>query len=836
MSDHNSSAFFEQGHGEIYESEDVYNACMKYFQDDSLAVEVFMNKYALKDKDGKFLEKTPAMMHRRLAREFARIEQKYENPLPEEEIFYLFDKFRYVSAQGSPMSALGDHERYQSLSNCFVINGPGDSYGGILRADQEQAQIMKRRGGVGFDITRIRPRGMRTRNAAITTDGIEVFMKRFSNTCEEVAQGGRRGALMLTLNSYHPQVEDFIKVKRDNTSISGANISVRFDDKFMNAIVNDETVTLKWPVDDEDPKISFEVKALDVWKEFVKSNWISSDPGAQFIDNLKRSTPSEEFAFKGHGSCSSNPCAEQHLPAYDSCRLLLLNLKSYVKNAFTKDVEFDIDLFVDHVMKAQRLMDDLVDLEIEAVDRILQKIEDDPEDEEEKSVEKNLWTKIKRMALSSRRTGLGVTGVADVIASSMMKYGSKESLELMNVVMQKFALAAHKSSVILAKERGAFDDFEPGIFERNEFFERLLDLSDEETNEMYYKYGRRNICATTMAPAGSTSMMMRVSSGSEPVIVIEGKRRRRVNLNDTSSRVDEIDDKGEKWQYYTVRHLGHSEWMLMNEGADESESPYAGSTISEVDPLEQVKVLAVLQKWVENSISKTVNLPESATEDQISDIYISAWKLGCKGITVYRYGSKKGIIFDKDESQDPKQIKFMTNVAPKRPKSLPCEIHNTSVKGEKWTLLVGMLDGNPYEVFGGLSKYIEIPRKYTEGVLTKNGKKNNITTYNLTYGEGDDQTIIKDVVSVFDNPTQGALTRIISLSLRHGAAMQHVVEQLQKDKYSDIMSFSRVIARILKKYIPDGTVVGPKCEKCGGLLVYTNTCKQCQICGFSECL
>lgn len=845
----------------VFSLEDVREATLKYFNGDAIATDVWIEKYALRNFDGEILEKTPDDMHRRLAREFHRIELKYENPMSEEEIFSLLKDFKFIVPQGSPMSAVGNPFKVQSMSNCFVIPSPLDSYGSIARADEQILQIQKRRGGVGVDLSNIRPRGLGVANAAGTSDGIGIFMERYSNTTREVAQGGRRGALMETIDVRHPDIETFITIKQDRKKVTGANVSVRVTDDFMNSVIDDRDFNLAWPVGTllEKAEIVKSVKAKHLWNLMMTAAWSSAEPGILYWDNVRRFSMADEFADKGFETICTNPCSELPLSAYDSCRLLLLNLYSYVKNPFTSKAEFDEELFTEHSKKAQRLMDDLVDLEIEAVEKIIKKIEDDPEPEEEKVRELNLWKKVRTACTQGRRTGTGITALGDALAALGIKYGSKDSIAITEKIYKLLAVAAHASSVQMGQERGPFPAWEPGRYQNNEFFKRLMKECDQETNELFFNFGRRNIALTTTAPAGSVSILTQTTSGIEPAYLLHYKRRKKLTDNEISngSRVDFVDDLGDKWQEYDVFHPGIKRWMeVSGETGTKSveKSPYFGSTSNDIDWIASVDLLAAAQKWTEHSISKTINLPESATVELVSEVYMRAWKMGIKGVTVYRDGSRSGVLVSSEkeekkiaQGEEGQPAKIVESHAPKRPKELVCDVHRAKVHGEDWTIIVGLFEGRPYEVFGGLSKFIEIPKKRKTGRLIKNGKVNGISTYNIVIPLGDDEElVIKDVVSTFDNPLHGSFTRMLSLSLRHGIPVQYVVEQLQKQESEGMQSFSRVIGRVLKNYIADGTKasIEKKCPECGnGKLVYQQGCVECvggtkpdgTACAWSKC-
>jgi ribonucleoside-diphosphate reductase alpha chain len=825
-----------------YSKSEVLKRTSTYFENDELAPDVFM-KYALRDVDDNILEADPGMMHDRLAKEFARIEEKYPNPMSEPEIKELLNDFAMVIPQGSPMSGIGNPHQLQSLSNCFVIEQPHDSYAGILFTDQEQVQIMKRRGGVGFDVSTIRPKGQPTTNAARTTDGIGVFMERFSNSCREVAQGGRRGALMLTIDCRHPEIETFIDIKRDLKKVTGANISIRFTDEFMQAVESGSDFTLRWPVEESvaAAQITKTVNAKQVWDKFVDAAWASAEPGALFWDTVVNQGIVDCYRDVGYKTISTNPCGEIPLSPYDSCRLMVVNLTTFVQDPFTANAKFDYDRFSSVVWKAQRLMDDLVDLEVECVDRILEKIERDPQPEHVKAIERQLWNKVRAAGLNGRRTGLGITGLGDALAALNIRYGSQLSIEMTSAIYQHLAMGAHKSSCQLAVERGSFPVFDYNKEKDHPYLNRVMNACGLETQRQWKTTGRRNIALTTTAPVGSVSCLTRTTSGIEPAFLLSYKRRRKITQGDLTSRVDFVDPLGDKWQEYTVYHHWFKKWMDVTGKTDPQESPYWGGTANDIDWEKSVDIQAAAQQWIDHSISKTCNLPNSATREIVNDVYLKAWRTGCKGFTVYRDGCRTGVLVSNDEPKKEKKVED-GRLAPKRPKSLDCDIHRATVRNgeisESWLVLIGLNDGKPYEVFCGIPENIEIPKKYKSGVLVKNGKRDGVTTYNLQVPVGDDDNLVfKDVINLFDNPTQGAFTRTISLALRHDVPLHYVVEQLQKDKNSDMFSFGRVIARVLKGYIKDGTKSSEKgCPECGNSeLVYQEGCLSCKACGYSKC-
>ena len=826
-----------------YTYDEARSASLAYFDGDELAADVFVSKYALRGSDDQLVELTPADMHRRLAREFARIEAKYPNPMTEDEIFDLFDKFKRVVPQGSPMSAVGNPHQVQSLSNCFVIAPPLDSYGSIARADEHVLQIQKRRGGVGIDLSNIRPKDLTVRNAARTSDGIGIFMERYSNTTREVAQGGRRGALMETLDVRHPDVETFINIKLDKTKVTGANVSVRVTDEFMQAVVADSEFTLRWPVSAEKAVVTKQARATELWKQMMHAAWRSAEPGVLYWDTILRWSMADEFADKGFMTVCTNPCSELPLSVCDSCRLLLINVASYVIRPFTSKARFDFHAFERDAAKAQRLMDDLVDLELEAIDRIIAKVASDPEADTEKRRELELWQSIRKACHDGRRTGTGVTAVGDAIAALGVRYGSPGSIEIVEAIYRSLAVATHTSSVTMARERGPFPAWEPGRYGSNLFAQRLDGACPKAVNDSFAVHGRRNIALTTTAPAGSVSVLTQTTSGIEPAYLLHYKRRKKLTTDEVEkgARVDHTDKLGDRWQEYDVYHPGVKRWMDASKETDIEKSPYWGATSNDVDWLASVDLLAAAQRWTEHSISKTINLPASATEKLVSDVYLRAWEQGIKGVTVYRDGCRDGVLIDTATTTSGSRDGSITNHhAPKRPKELECDVHRVTIKGLSYLVIVGLMQGQPYEIFAGLADRVEVPKKAKRGTLVKNGKKDGVATYNLRIPLGDDDEIVlKDIVSLFDNAEHGALTRMLSLSLRHGVPVQYVVEQLRKDRNSDLQSFSTIIARVLSKgYIEDGTrvTIEKQCSSCGGTnLQYQQGCSTCYDCGNSKC-
>lgn len=1136
--------------------EEAIKQSVEYFNGDELAATVFVDKYALRDEDGNVLEATPDELHERLATEFARIESKYPNPLSKEEIFELMRDFEKVVPQGSPMAGIGNSSQLMSVSNCFVVGSPEDSYGGILKSDQELAQIYKRRGGGGMDISTIRPKGLKTNNAAKTTDGIAVFMERYSNTCREVAVQGRRAALMLSISVHHPEVETFINIKRDKTKVTGANISVRLTDEFMNAVKNDVEYEQRWPIDSETPKIIKRVKAKEIWKQIIECAWESAEPGILFWDNIinngsadaypqfkslstnpcqpewaKVLTPEgirtfsevvvgdkiwssegwttiinkwstgikDVYSYKtnagifygtenhklvskgvkieakdcetidivpgpdsnfnhdpqdimdglviGDGSVhknsnnlvylivgakdydyqnseishlmiknrsalkpgaweivttigdnelpktyeriiperfvkgtsnkvagflrglysangsvtgervtlkaasfkviedvvvmlsslgirsyvttnkskvckfsngvytvkenydvnittdrtkflekigfiqkykmekldtliktlkkSDNPnktsykinsvdfvsseevfditvdnnshtywtaglnvsnCGELPLSKTDSCRLTAMNLLGFVKNAYTKDAYFDWVEFDSTTMNAQRIMDDIIDIELEHVDKILEKISKDSESLDVKQVEINLWNSIREACETGRRCGMGITALGDTLAALGIKYGSEESIEMTEKIYKALEVATFKSSIVMAKERGHFPAYEYDIEQNHSFIQKVISELPTEYQEMYKQYGRRNIALTTTAPSGSISLLTQTSSGIEPVFMLSYSRRKKINPSE-NIEPDFVDSMGDKWTTYKVYHHELKNWMNVTGETDETKSPWFGGTAQDIDWVASVDLQAAAQKWVCASISKTCNLPNSATKEMVADVYMRAWESGCKGFTVYRDGCRDGVLVTNSKKEETKEL-FNEHNAPKRPESLDCDIHQVKIKGEAWTIFVGLMDGKPYEIMGGKSSFVNISKKIVKGKLVKNSKKagSSKSIYDLHYGDEDAPTIIKDVVRTFENPTEGEFSRMVSLALRHGSPVQYVVEQLRKDEEGDLYSFSKVLSRVLKTYIKDGIKIKATCKNCGSdKLIYQEGCLSCSDCGFSKC-
>ncbi|SEH99015.1 ribonucleoside-diphosphate reductase class II [Paenimyroides aquimaris] len=839
-----------------YSNEEAVKASTEYFKGDVLAATVFVNKYALKDSEGNIYEKTPDDMHRRIASEIARVESKYANPMTESELFDLIKDFTYIIPQGSPMTGIGNPFQIASLSNCFVIgnNGESDSYGGIMKIDQEQVQLMKRRGGVGHDLSHIRPKGSPVKNSALTSTGLVPFMERFSNSTREVAQDGRRGALMLSVSVNHPDAEGFIDAKLEQGKVTGANVSVRIDDSFMKAVRNNETYIQKYPIFSENPKFSKELNAADLWKKIVHNAWKSAEPGILFWDTIIRESLPDCYADLGYKTLSTNPCGEIPLCAYDSCRLLAINLFSYVVNPFTKEAYFDFELFKKHVAVAQRMMDDIIDLELEKIDTIIQKIDEDPEEAEVKRIERNLWIEIRKKAEEGRRTGVGITAEGDMLAALGIRYGSKEGNEFSVNLHKTLALAAYRSSVELAKERGAFSIYDAKREENNPFALRIKENDPALYNDMQ-EYGRRNIALLTIAPTGSTSILSQTTSGIEPVFMPVYKRRRKVNPNDKDVRVDFIDEVGDSWEEYVVFHHKFKLWMEVN-GIDTSvnysneeinelieKSPYYKATSNDVDWLSKVEMQGAIQKWVDHSISVTINVPNDVTEELVGQLYMKAWEVGCKGVTVYRDGSRSGVLISNDKKEDKtEEVQKETSFPTKRPQTLACDIVRFQNNKEKWIAFIGKIEDRPYEIFTGLADDedgILLPRWVNDGFIIKNRDEKGNSRYDFQYvNQRGYKTTIEGLSYRFD-PVFWNYAKLISGTLRHGMKIDNVVDlinSLQLDNES-INTWKNGVARALKRFVPDGTEAnGQKCTNCNSTnLMYQEGCLTCKDCGSSKC-
>ncbi len=841
-----------------YSFDEAQDATLKYFNGDELAARVWVTKYALKDSFGNIYEKTPADMHHRIAKELARIESHYPNPMSHEELFGLLDQFRYLVPQGSPMTGIGNEYQVASLSNCFVIglDGESDSYGGILRIDEEQVQLMKRRGGVGHDLSHLRPKGTPVKNSALTSTGLVPFMERYSNSTREVAQDGRRGALMMSVSIKHPDSEAFIDAKMTEGKVTGANVSVRIDDDFMRAATEGTAYTQQFPVSSEHPDVTKDIDASALWHKIVHNAWQSAEPGVLFWDTITRESVPDCYADLGFRTISTNPCGEIPLCPYDSCRLLAINLYSYVKNPFTPKAEFDFDLFRSHVAKAQRVMDDIIDLETEKIDKILAKIDSDPENEEVKGTERHLWEKIRSKTLKGRRTGVGTTAEGDMLAALGLRYGTTEATDFSEKVHRTLALAAYRSSVELAKERGACEVYDTSREACNPYIQRLAEADPELYNEMK-KYGRRNIACLTIAPTGTTSLMTRTTSGIEPVFLPVYKRRRKVNPNDPEVHVDYIDDVGDAFEEYIVYHPKFIEWMETNgiERRDNytqeeldalvEKSPYFRATANDVDWLEKVRMQGRVQKWVDHSISVTINLPADVTEELVGKLYVEAWRAGCKGCTVYRDGSRSGVLVSISKKTAAPEVSPMVTNAPhvaKRPVELDADVIRFQNNKEKWIAFVGLVDGRPYEIFTGLADDedgIFCPKSVTKGKIIKAVDDHGNKRYDFRFiNKRGYKTTIEGLSDKF-NPEYWNYAKLISGVLRYGMPIDQVLKLvggLELDSQS-INTWKMGVERALKKYLPNGTKAsGQKCPNCGNeTLIYQEGCLICTSCGTSKC-
>ncbi len=837
-----------------YSVEEVKEATIKYFGGDQLAADVWMNKYALKDSDGNIFELTPDDMHHRIASEIARIENRYPNPMSEEEVFEVLKDFRYIVPQGSPMAGIGNDFQISSLSNCFVIgtNGKSDSYGAIMKIDQEQVQLMKRRGGVGHDLSHIRPAGSPVKNCALTSTGVVPFMERYSNSTKEVAQDGRRGALMMSISINHPDSEDFIDSKMEQGRITNANVSVRISDEFMKAVKENKPFVQKYPIDSDTPQFTKEIDAKRLWDKIIHNAWQSAEPGVLFWDTITRESIPDCYADLGFKTLSTNPCGEIPLCAYDSCRLLAMNLYSYVENPFTDKARFNAELFAKHVAIAQRIMDDIIDLEIEKIDAILDKVYSDPESDEVKRCEVELWKNIRRKALQGRRTGIGITAEGDMLAALGKRYASDEAIDFSTSVQKLLAFEAYKSSVNLAKERGAFEVFDAKREENNPFIKRLREM-DENFYQDMVKYGRRNIAMLTIAPTGTVSICTQTTSGIEPVFMVSYKRRRKVNPNDKNAKVSFTDNEGNAFEEYNVFHPKFMTWLEVNgynveevknyndEQLQEiiNKSPYYKATANDIDWVSKVKMQGEMQKWVDHSISVTVNIPAETTEELVSQIYLTAWECGCKGMTIYRDGSRTGVLVsNKKEEKKNNENDFVETHSPVRPKTLECDVVRFQNNYEKWIAFVGKINNKPYEIFLGKQDDFYLPPFVETAWITKNKDEEGKSRYDLQFKDKQGYKITIEGLSRSFSPEFWNYAKLISGILRHGMPISNVVTLIQNLSVDEdnINAWKNGIARALKRYIPDGTKVDKEvCPTCGDALVYEDGCKHCKNCGYSKC-
>ena len=860
-----------------YSFDEAFEASLRYFGGDELAARVWVNKYAMKDSFGNIYEKSPEDMHWRIANEVARMEQKYKNPISAQEIFGLLDHFRYIIPAGSPMTGIGNDYQIASLSNCFVIglDGDADSYGAILRIDEEQVQLMKRRGGVGHDLSHVRPKGSPVNNSALTSTGLVPFMERYSNSTREVAQDGRRGALMLSVSIKHPDAEAFVDAKMEEGKVTGANVSVKITDSFMEAAVNDRPFVQQFPIDAERPVYKKEISARKLWEKIVHNAWKSAEPGVLFWDTIIRESLPDCYADLGFRTVSTNPCGEIPLCPYDSCRLLSINLYSYVKNPFTEEATFDFDLFRKHALLAQRLMDDIVDLEMEKIDRIMEKIKSDPQNDEVKHAEYHLWEKIKEKSGKGRRTGVGITAEGDMIAAMGLRYGTEEATKFAVEVHKTLALSAYRSSVTMAQERGAFSIFEAERERNNPFVLRIKEADPQLYSDMM-KHGRRNIACLTIAPTGTTSLMTQTTSGIEPVFLPVYTRRRKVNPNDTDVHVDYVDEVGDSFEEYIVYHKKFLEWMKIN-GLDTTKkytqaeindlvkrSPYYKATANDVDWLMKVRMQGAIQKWVDHSISVTVNLPNNVDEAWVNKLYVEAWRSGCKGCTIYRDGSRSGVMISvskkdkkkkndngRETSQDSdlnsseekhEHVCTPPQVVEERPQVLDCDVVRFQNNKEKWVAFVGLLDGYPYEIFTGLQdddEGIVLPKSVTKGKIIKQTNADGTHRYDFQFENKRGYKTTVEGLSEKFNPEYWNYAKLISGVLRYRMPIDHVIHLVGSLQLKDesINTWKNGVERALKKYVTDGTTVsGQTCPICGQeTLVYQEGCLICTNCGASRC-
>lgn len=837
-----------------YSHQEILEACTAYFGGDTLAANVWINKYALKDSKGNLYEKTPADMHRRLAKEIVRIENKYRNPMTEEEVFAVLDHFKYIIPAGSPMAGIGNEQQISSLSNCFVIgnDGKSDSYGGILKIDQEQVQLMKRRGGVGHDLTHIRPAGSPVKNTALTSTGVVPFMERYSNSTREVAQDGRRGALMLSIGIKHPDTEHFIDAKLEQGKVTGANVSVKIDDEFMHALRDNKLYVQQFPTNSDNPWVKKEIDPKQLWDKIIHNAWASAEPGVLFWDTVINESIPDCYADYGFKTVSTNPCGEIPLCPYDSCRLLAINLYSYVENPFTEEAYFNGDLFTKHAHIAQRIMDDIIDLEIEKVDAILAKIEADPESEEVKMVERRLWEKIREKSIQGRRTGIGITAEGDMLAALGLRYGSDDAITFSTEVHKLLAIEVYHSSVELAEQRGSFPIYNAQREANNPFIARLRENAPKVYEKMT-KVGRRNIASLTIAPTGSISICTQTTSGIEPVFMVSYKRRRKVNPNDKNVTVTFVDEVGDAWEEYLVFHPKFETWLTAN-GYEVAEvksmndedlnkiiekSPYYLSSSADIDWVSKVKMQGDIQKWVDHSISVTVNIPETATEDLVSQIYQKAWESGCKGMTIYRDGSRSGVLVSNDKKGEASKDDFIETKAPPRPRIIEADVIRFQNNYEKWLAVIGKINDKPYEVFTGKAEDFYLPPYVETGWVVKVKNKGERTRYDFQFEDKQGYRITVPALSRSFEQEFWNYAKLISGVLRHGMPLNYVIDLISNLNFPEdnINTWRNGVVRSLKRYIPDGTqAVDTICPACGeDTVVYEDGCLICKSCGHSKC-
>ncbi len=838
---------------QTYTYDEAFKASLEYFNGDELAARVWVNKYAVKDSFGTIYEKSPEEMHWRIANEIARIEARYQNPMSAQEIYDLLDHFKYIVPSGSPMTGIGNDFQIASLSNCFVIgiDGKADSYGGIIRIDEEQVQLMKRRGGVGHDLSHIRPKGSPVKNSALTSTGLVPFMERYSNSTREVAQDGRRGALMLSVSIKHPDAESFIDAKMTEGKVTGANVSVKIDDAFMEAVTNNTPYMQKYPIDSDSPIYTKEVSATNIWKKIIHNAWKSAEPGVLFWDTIERESIPDCYADLGFKTVSTNPCGEIPLCPYDSCRLIAINLYSYVENPFTPEAKFNFELLREHTRKAIRMMDDIIDLELEKIEAIQAKIESDPESEEVKEAERKLWQKIYRKSSMGRRTGVGITAEGDMLAAMGMRYGSPEAIDFSVEVHKLVALAAYGSSVNMAKERGAFEIFDYKREENNPFINRLRE-ADPQLYEDMKKYGRRNIACLTIAPTGTVSIMTQTTSGIEPVFMPVYKRRRKVNPNDPEVHVDFTDENGDTFEEYIVYHHKFVEWMKKN-GIDTNKrysqveidnivarSPYEKATSNDIDWVAKVEMQGRIQKWVDHSISVTINLPNNVDEKLVNELYITAWKCGCKGCTVYRDGSRAGVLVSTDSKKENKADEMKPTITEVRPTILEADVVRFQNNKEKWVAFIGLLHGEPYEIFTGQQDDedgIPLPKNVTHGIIIKHINEDGSKRYDFQFENKIGYKTTIEGLSERFNPEFWNYAKLISGVLRYKMPIEQVIKlisslQLGSD---NINTWKNGVERALKRYIKDGAQSAEMCPNCKSQLIFEEGCLHCPTCGYSKC-